>query len=1285
MKENKKEYEKFDGMPVAFVVIEAVKKEDGTVTDFLFRYANQAYLDLFHFSSEQIINHSLCAVFPRALERMVSVYIGVSQQGGKEVTVEHIPEVQKMIEIRCYQTEPNCCGCLLYDVTKKEQKERETLLGETVAGGMMGGYMEEKFPFYFINQRMLEYLGYDTEEEFVADNEGFLSNCMHPDQRGAVAQAVEKQLKRKQEYTVEYQIRKKDGSYIWVHDIGKQMVAENGKAAITSVCYDITKEKELMEQLALYRASSYGGVFTVKMDKDFTLVYGNDIYYQIHEYTKEGMEQIIGNACIQYIHPDDRKHIAEVLEQALANNRKTFSWEMRIITGKGRLKYVVCTCAFVAKEEGTFLSGFVIDETEQRRTQEQLARSEASLRAALDHANLYFWEYDIQTEVCKNGYKSIRDLEMPEYMEDYPRCVIQSGFIHPDSADTFLEMHDALKKGVPRITRDIKVNQEDGSVTWKHICYTTVFDEKNRPLQAFGTSEDLDAYKDLEQRMEIIMAQSNIQTFLLDIPRRTLFYGEPVQEKFGVGRWEENVPGVFFERDSIHPEDREELNKMYEKIYAGGKMAQSATRWREGRYKEWRWYRTTFTTVFSKDNVPIKAIGSSMDITQEKLAEKKYQDAIAFSQITSHNALISLVLNLTQNKIEKVESRIPEMADLSQCCVSDFFKMTKEGIIGAETQKKYGEIFNRDVLLQRFEQGETDFTFQMRKRVSGGRVAWISTPLTLIKHPQTEDVMAFTYALDIDEQKVSADILQHVTYKLYDLMMYIDGNAKTATVYQGGQGTPIIWENYDLVLKKTITQAVQNYVNLDLQDILGKMSLERIQKELSNQNDYVFPLLAVGVGGRTTYHKHHYSYLSREDNIIILVRTDNTDIYQREEEKNLLLAQALEDAQQASRAKSLFLSSMSHDIRTPMNAIVGMAEIAKEEMDNREKVKESLEIITSSSNHLLSLINDVLDMAKIESGNMVLTKEGFDLKEVIKRMKAMVMPMFLEKNQTFTVRLKLVHHRFMGDAMRLNRVLINLLNNASKFTPEGGKISLVFEEKEMLSPNVASILFSVKDNGIGIPKEKQQGIFEPFYREGISAINQIEGAGLGLAITKSIVDEKGGRIWLESEVGKGSTFYVEAPMQLEESGTSTMEKKKIPSKTASGILENRTVLLVEDHPINTLVATRLLEKQGARVVHGENGEKGYEIFINSDENEFDVIFMDIQMPVMNGYEATKAIRQSNHPHGKTIPIVAMTANVFAEDVAKAKAVGMNAHIGKPIDVETIMEIVGTLWKGETDK
>lgn len=346
---------------------------------------------------------------------------------------------------------------------------------------------------------------------------------------------------------MEYQIRKKDGSYIWVHDIGKQMVAENGKGAVTSVCYDITREKELMEQLALYRASGYGGVFTAKMDKNFTLVYGNDIYYEIHEYTKEEMERKIGNACIQYIHPDDRKHTAEVLEQALANNAKTFSWETRIITGKGRVKYIVCTGAFAVKEEGTFLSGFVIDATQQHRTQEQLAFSEASLRAALDHANLYFWEYDIQKGICKNGYKSIRDLGMPEIMEDYPRCVIESGFVHPDSASTYLEMHNELKKGVPRITRDIKINQEDGSITWKHICYTTVFDKENRPVQAFCTSEDLDAYKDLEERMEITMAQSNIETFLLDIPRRTLFYGKPVQEKFGVGTLTKNVPQSFFQ------------------------------------------------------------------------------------------------------------------------------------------------------------------------------------------------------------------------------------------------------------------------------------------------------------------------------------------------------------------------------------------------------------------------------------------------------------------------------------------------------------------------------------------------------------------------------------------------------------------------------------------------------------------------------------------------------------------------------------------------------------------
>lgn len=402
-----------------------------------------------------------------------------------------------------------------------------------------------------------------------------------------------------------------------------------------------------------------------------------------------------------------------------------------------------------------------------------------------------------------------------------------------------------------------------------------------------------------------------------------------------------------------------------------------------------------------------------------------------------------------------------------------------------------------------------------------------------------------------------------------------------------------------------------------------------------------------------------------------------TDITQEKKTEERLKA-AVEAAEKANAAKSRFLSEMSHDIRTPMNAIIGMTVLALNSLGEPDKIKRCLEKITVASNLLLGIINDVLDMSRIESGKLTLSDEGFSINEMLDGVVTVIQPQCAAKNQEFTVEEKNIAYRQLGgDLLRIHQVLLNLLSNAVKFTPKGGKINLTVEEFEIRDSGFVPLQITVKDTGAGISPEFLDKLFTPFEREKNSTVSQIQGTGLGLAIAKSLLNAMGGQLAVESELGKGTCFtvYLELRVQKFEKGKANKRQPEIQSVQSIGDLTGRRFLIAEDNEMNREIATEIFEMAGACVETAENGEEAVRMFLSREGGYYDAIFMDIQMPVMNGYEACRAIRGSGYGNCRDIPVIAMTANVFAEDKKAAKEAGMTAHVGKPINLE---EIAGCL-------
>ena len=393
---------------------------------------------------------------------------------------------------------------------------------------------------------------------------------------------------------------------------------------------------------------------------------------------------------------------------------------------------------------------------------------------------------------------------------------------------------------------------------------------------------------------------------------------------------------------------------------------------------------------------------------------------------------------------------------------------------------------------------------------------------------------------------------------------------------------------------------------------------------------------------------------------------------------NRTVSEKLQAIEASNKAKTTFLFNMSHDIRTPMNAILGFNEIARRNIDNKERVLEALDKAKVSGEHMLGIINDILEMSRIESGKVELNEEVIDVKEHILSFKDMFEIGMKEKRIDFQVVDETKEPFMYGDYLRITQVIANLLSNAMKFTPEEGQVILKCVEKPCEKEGYVSYDIRIKDTGIGMSEEFQKKAFKSFEREKTSTNSQIEGTGLGLAIAKSIAVLIGGDLTCTSKIGKGTEFIFTFKARIAKSGKELIKK----AENRALVLKDKRILVAEDNELNREIATEILRAEGCIIEEAENGMVAVEKLVNSKAGYYDLILMDIQMPIMNGYEAVSRIRTIENKELANIPIIAMTANAFEEDKKKALEVGMNAHVSKPIDIDKLLGSMMELLQNE---
>lgn len=577
---------------------------------------------------------------------------------------------------------------------------------------------------------------------------------------------------------------------------------------------------------------------------------------------------------------------------------------------------------------------------------------------------------------------------------------------------------------------------------------------------------------------------------------------------------------------------------------------------------------------------------------------------------------------------------------------------------------------SRKNLIRLLQKGKNKVSEEFALELPDGTHMWLRADVNLLKRPDTSEALAFLYCRNLTQEKRLEQILERMMALGYDEIYTVDGydgqvEAVAVGLYamenQMRQGT------YEQELAILVSRTVRPE---DADRIRRELALEKLREQLKQESVFMVEISLMSRNGKPRLKQICCMYLDEQLGTLLVTLTDIENVVREEKEKQEQLEQALRVAKEANAAKTSFLAGMSHEIRTPMNAIIGLNSIIREDVDNRAQVMDCTEKLDSVSHYLLALLNDILDMSRIESGNMQLAHQPFEGDKFWDNVN------MLAKAQAILAGVEYRFHRqtpvsaiYIGDSTRLGQIMINLINNAIKFTRRDGYVDVKVEEGEN-SDGRGEIRVQVEDNGIGISKEFLPNVFGTFTQEHSGTTSNYGGSGLGLSIARNFARMMDGDITVESTVGEGTTFTVHVLLDLDKERTALGERRE---KREKWDFTGKRVLLVEDHPLNVMVATRLLLKKGFEVDSAKDGREALNLFSQSEVGYYDVILMDIRMPVMDGIECTKRIRGLTRIDATKVPIIAMTANAYDEDRRQTKAVGMDAHLAKPIDPKLLYE------------
>lgn len=687
--------------------------------------------------------------------------------------------------------------------------------------------------------------------------------------------------------------------------------------------------------------------------------------------------------------------------------------------------------------------------------------------------------------------------------------------------------------------------------------------------------------------------------------------------------------------------------------------------------------RMTYTVVRVCAGKGIKAFGIMQNITNQKKLEEKYaEEQRNFRERKELYLVAKSQSSLTHNRLLYYYREAPESAFLQEgMCYDDIVEMLASWAIRKEDAEICRKVFNRKRLIELLDEGKTSFEFRYQRRQPRKNPVWISFVLNTFQVPHSDEIECFIYTYDISEQFRNAAIVKRISEMAFESVCLI--YLATGQIEFLRTVGPMFTTNQRLDYEEVCRRYRQCYICEDeWTEFNTAVSLKNIVAALQTREQYSSAYQCC-CRGKVACKQHDYVWLDRAQGVILAGRMDTTVAYERDKRHLAAIEKARLKAAQANEAKSVFLASMSHDLRTPLNGILGFTEIALKCRSKQEK-QECLQKILSSGKLLLDLVNDTLELSRIESGKLSLQLEDVDEKVFWESVVESMMSFISNSKIEFQVDCRQFPAGMARlDPLKVKKVVLNLLSNAIKYTHQGGwvRFSVI---SFGTSQNRSTRRLIVEDNGIGMSREFLDRLYEPFSQENRVEIDNATGTGLGLSIVQRIVRLMGGTIQVESRLHQGSKFTIDLPIEnwpYAEHETVSEQKddlKPLAERKFSG----QHILLCEDNCLNAEIALLLLKDKNLQVDWAKNGKQGVEYFETSPLGFYEVILMDIRMPEMDGYAATRTIRQMQRADAVSVPIIAMTADAFEEDIQHSKKAGMNAHLTKPIVVQELYYTLG---------
>ena len=1346
----------------------------------------------------------------RAHQRVTFSYKLVD--GELKITLIHISN--PYADMREGEDFPEQIGRQSYEYLQRllvEKTRQIALLNSTVSSGLKANWDDEYYSLFYVNEGLCRMLGY-TEEELMAKCRGRMTELVYPPDLPQALTDCERCFANSLTYSTEYRMQRKDGKFIWVWDTGSKSKNEEGKTVINSVIVDITERRHTNDTIRRQKAffqSLYDTTLCalVQYDLNGTFLNANAFTFDVIGYTEEQFRTETGGLLMSIVHPCDVDTVREHIERLIADRRPTV-YNCRIIRRDGAVRWLCASANIINNMDGVpVIQAAYSDVTELQRVERErdstydsipggVAKVLIGTQLSLLEANDNFFQM-LGTD--RTAYKGTLSAVAPA-----DRGAIVTAFMEAAETDAPVDIEYRCRRFDNERTIWIHliarfVENAHGAKVYQCV-FIDITKQKTAQIQLYRERD----------RYRIIMENSADVIYEYDRKTDTVVFYETIRrgdENEIAKHVSPNFSKKLYDQKIAHPEDAETVMRVFSGVQGGSAEVRLRNLKLNGDYV---WCLLQGQPVY-ENGALARVVGIIRDITENK-------------RISQEKERLQRIFDLELRRdYESICQINPSTGRYVMCTPSNasYYDIPTSGIFSEELAHAISRIVcseDRETCLKTMSIGnmlktleeEKEGTCYYRVLTPDGSLRWKCARYTYFGDDgsillNVRDVHDIRIAQQQEENRFRAILRETCEY-----IIETDVETKSYTLH-----LPTLINRYPLAdcsdYGSLIARYSERYVAPeDREAFLRAVSLPEALNRMRREGGSCSIKYTVNTNGSPAYKTWNMSLYRYDDNreYMLSYILDITKLVleqqekEREAERNRqIIKDALTAAEQASRAKSDFLSRMSHEIRTPMNAVIGMTTIAAASLDNRDKLTDCLGKIGLSSRYLLSLINDILDMSRIESGKVSIINEEFDFRSFVEGISSLIYPQAKNKNIVFDLNIEgVVDERYRGDPLRLNQVLINILSNALKFTPEWRSVHLSIRETRRVRDR-AYLQFIVRDTGIGMEKGLLTRIFEPFEQGGASISHSYGGSGLGLAISSNLISLMNGHISVSSTPGVGSEFVVELPLltvpdntpkqdvsledirvlvvdddlvtcehttlilnrigvdaeyvtsgkaavtrvksalqrhtcynialvdwkmpdmdgvetarsirrivgpdtlviimsaydwteieaRAREAGVDFFISKPIFQSVVQDVLlkatrrrqsaatlpvqkedfAGRRILLVEDNEINMEIARTLLEFRNASVDGACNGQQAVEMFRSSPPNHYDAVLMDVRMPVMDGIAATQAIRGLNRADAATVPILAMTANAFAEDIEQSRKAGMNEHLAKPIEPETL--------------